>query len=295
MKAESEEPISVRWLAEHIEEGTIMFRIGTAKEDEVIAEWSGIGRLFARRDGSTSRFEPDPSADPEDVAKVRRGSAAMLLRHLKGKLALHGAAVVIGNGDGDESSSGAVVITGLSGQGKSTLAAFLCARSSAALLSDDLTALDDPPSLPTVAPAWIVSPLETEHWLDADARRFISQRVDDDDDDAERDKLPIPAPRVADRSHRLAAIVEVIFKDELQEPHLIKLVGIDAVRLLVSQMVRFIIDEPTRHKSELDLVARLVDEVPIYRLERPRRMDLLHATADMLIATLGRGGAIVSP
>ncbi len=266
----------VRWLAEHSVEGTRVFRIGTAG-DELVAEWSGLARLTARRDGSSSSFEEDPSADPCDVAKVRRGSAAMLLRHLEGKLALHGAAVAI--------DRRAVVLTAESGQGKSTLAACLVAGSGASLLSDDVVAIDPPSS----TPFWMIHPLEEDHWLDAEARRCVQTTVESACDDEAR-KLPVRAPRLGRGSEALRVIIELAFQ-ELPEPRLVQLRGLEALRVLVSQTVRLVIDEPLRHKTELDRLATLASQIPIFRLERPRCFELLQPSC-VLVATLLQRGMV---
>ena len=151
---------AVRWLAEYAEDGRVAFRIGRAG-DELVAEWVGLARVTASRDGLTHRFEPEPGLEPAEIEKVRLGSASLLLRHLQGKLALHGAAVAVGGR--------AMILLGRSGQGKSTLAASLCARAGATLFSDDAVALDPGPSPGT----YVLSPVERNHWLDAPARQAL--------------------------------------------------------------------------------------------------------------------------
>src|SRR4051812_40864640 len=108
---------SVRWLAEYAEDGAVAFRIGRDGE-ELVAEWVGLARLTASRDRCQHRFEAEPGVDDAEVDKVRRGGANLLLRHLQGKLAIHGAAVA--------RAGRAIILLGRSGQGKSTLAASLC-------------------------------------------------------------------------------------------------------------------------------------------------------------------------
>ena len=112
---------AVHWLADYSEEGEVLFRIGR-RGDEVIAEWSDTARLVAQRDGSGARLEVMPGVSEDDLDKVRSGSALLLVRHLEGRLALHGAVVA----EGDR----AVALLGRSGQGKSTLAAAICASGS---------------------------------------------------------------------------------------------------------------------------------------------------------------------
>src|SRR5262249_29234655 len=73
----------VTWLAECTSDGDLAFRIGLTG-DEVVAEWIGLVRLSARRDGSGARLDVLPGAVPEEVAKIERGSAQLLLRQLAG-------------------------------------------------------------------------------------------------------------------------------------------------------------------------------------------------------------------
>ncbi|CAN5861458.1 hypothetical protein BH11MYX4_BH11MYX4_42330 [soil metagenome] len=266
---------AVRWLAEHVEDGRVAFRIGRAG-DELVAEWVGLARVTASRDGKTHRFEPEPGLEPAEIEKVRLGSANLLLRHLQGKLALHGAAV--------EVRERALVLLGRSGQGKSTLAASLCARAGATLFSDDAVAIDAGPTPGT----YVLSPVERNHWLDAPARQALLEaqgsRADAGDDDSKR---PVAAPRVGAESAPLVAIVDLAFGDD-ETPRLIAVGrGIDAIAALVPQAVRFVVDEPELQRRELEALAELVDGVPVYRLVRPRRLEQLERAHPLLLDLLG--------
>lgn len=240
---------SIRWLAmatDAAEEATL--KIGRSG-DEVIAEWPGIARLVARRDGSEARLEGDPDADPRYVRKIEQGSARLLVRHLQGKPAFHGAAIAIGEG--------AVVFLGRSGQGKSSLAAACCTTVGARLLADDAVFVDRADG------AWMVTPGEEDHWLDGTARRALGRASEEDET-----KAPVAAP-AATTACPLRAIFDLCFA-ETDEVVTRRLNGIDAVAALVPQAVRFAIDEEDAHRRELDRIAALVADVPIYRLERPR-------------------------
>lgn len=260
----------VDWLAEYAEDGgDVAFRIGRSG-DEVVAEWIGLVTLVARRDGSASRLEPVAGADARELAKVSRGGAQLLLRQLAGKVALHGAAVAR---DGR-----AVVLLGRSGQGKSTLAASLCVSGSAELLGDDAVAID--PSAD--GSKWVVNPLEQIHWLDADARAALGAL---DSEETSSGKSPVLARRHASSSAGLVAFVDLSFTSDTSDTRsctgarLTRLSGVDALASLVPQAVRFVLDDPVYQKREVEALAALVEQVPIFRLERPRalRHDLLQA------------------
>lgn len=252
-----------RWLAEHLEDGEVAYRIGR-EGDELVAEWLGVVRLVARRDGSEFRFEPDPGAEPRDVEKIVQGSAQLLLRHLQGKLALHGAAVEI---DGR-----AVVLLGQSSDGKSTLAASLCQRPRVKFLADDAVALE------LTEEGYSVLPLERNHWLEASARVALGHQVP-----SSTIKEPVSARNVGSGGAPLVAFVELRFGDaDAAAPTVHRLQGLEALAKLMPQIVRFVIDEPDLQRRELDAILGLVGRVPMTSIERPRRFELLDTTADLV-------------
>lgn len=255
----------VEWLADYSENGAVVFRIG-CRGEEVLAEWSGIARLTARRDGTRARFEPIDGADKGALEKIRTGSAVLLIRHLQGKLALHGAVV----GEGGR----AVALLGQSGQGKSTLAAALCAAG-ATLYADDAIALET-----AEGPRWFVTPLENSHWLDAPARRALG--ATDTPDTV--GKWALPALSIGTAPAVVVAIVDLNF-DDRAPPGLVRTSGLDAMAALIPQAIRFALDDGDRHKRELAILAELVASVPTYRLDRPRDFAQLPSTVRS-IATL---------
>lgn len=263
----------VRWLAEHAAHGEVSFRIGR-DGDDLIAEWIGLVRLVARRDGTASRLEIVAGADVRAVEKIERGSARLLLRHLEGRVALHGAAVVSGDR--------AVVLLGRSGDGKSTLAAWLCARAGATLFADDAVAIDevfrDPHSTDGVENRWVVLAAERDHWLDDAAQRAIGLCPR-----AARDgtgsvgKIPVRSEHAGSGRARLHALVALAFTD-VAAPRLTRLHGVEALAALVPQAVRFVLDEPALQRRELDELGALVETVPVFRLERARDLAQLDET-----------------
>lgn len=267
------------WLAQYEEDGSTYFRIGR-DGDDVIAEWIGTVRLVARRDGNAHRFERDRNAHPADIAKIERGSARMLLRHLEGKLSLHGAAI--------ERGGHAIVLLGRAMQGKSTLAAGLCADEGVGLLSDDAVAID-----PALVHGYEARPFEELHWLDANARRAITGMtrgaagidVNQGSADAttKNDKSPVPAARTSSGG-RIVAFVDLVFADG--PVRLLRTSPLEAMSALVPQVVRFVLDDPEVHRKELDALGRLVDEVPVFRLERPRRLAVLSESCDRIFSLL---------
>ena len=255
----------VRWLAEYVEDENVAFRIGRVG-DRLVAEWMGLARLVARRDGSESELVVAPGADPDDVEKIRRGGARLLLRHLEGKLAIHGA--VVAKGDR------AVLLLGRSGQGKSTLAAKACLRAGMVLLADDAVVVEREDA------SWIVLPSEKNHWLDDASRRALGLAP------VTEGKAPTPAPRTSEKGARLAAILELAWA-ETDAPRISAMPGaVASMAALVPQVVRFVLDEPEMQRRELEVLADLVATVPVLRLDRAKRFDALDRTVDLVEGVL---------
>lgn len=261
---------AIRWLAQYAPFGQVAFRIGRI-DDDVVAEWAGVARLQARSDGTEVRFEALPGARPIDLAKLERGSARLLIRHLQRKIALHGSAVGLG--------SGAVIFLGRSGEGKSTLAAALCAFSGATLFADDAIAID--PASPD-ASRWLVAPMETDHWLDAGAAHALGLATTAPGGE----KMPVRTARPAEAHVPLVAFVDLVFDADAREPRLSEIGGMEALAALVPQAVRFIVDEPARQREEVEMLTRLASGVPTFRLERPRDLALLRPTVELAAALL---------
>ena len=238
---------TVTWTSEQLEDGQVGFRVGRDGAD-IVAEFVGLGTLHAHRSGHSSRFEPAHGADPEDVAKVKAGVVPALLRHLAGKLTLHGSAVAFGNG--------AIACVGLSGAGKSTAAAMLCSKGGGALLADDTLAIEFQPEgvdvHPTERVSWLVGGAE----LPTDART----------------KHPVAPHALAGTPTRLAAVCRLIFDPEApRRAAPARLRGHRALAALLPTVIRFVVDEPDLQVVEAEHLDRLAACVPIYELRR--RLD----------------------
>lgn len=263
--------MSVRWVADYVEDGALAFRIGR-DGDELVAEWLGMTTLRARRDGTAVRWEDAPDAPAVELDKIRRGSGRLLLRQLAGELALHGAAVA--------RNGRAVLLLGRSGQGKSTLAAALC-EAGASLLADDASCLDEG------AEGWAVLASEANHWIDGASRAALGLPSEHED------KMPSRATRVAEGQARLVAIVDLVFGDAGEATRLAPRRGLEAVSALVPQVARFVLDEPEVQRRELERVAALIESVPVLALVRPHGHahlpDAVAAVLDLLGSDVREG------
>lgn len=256
----------VRWLAEARDEYGIAVRVGR-DGDDLVAEWVGLARLVVGRDGRDVRFTAEPGAAPADIAKIENGAVPLFVRHLEGKIGLHGSAVAI---DGR-----AVVFLGPSGQGKSTLAAAMCSQAGAALIADDAVAID------RVGDRWVAVPLERDHWLDAPARAALGLSVVDT-------KAPSPAAQRASAPTDIALVAVLEFAD-VDGPRITQLGSMEAIAALIPLVVRFVVDEPAAQRRELDLLSEFVARVPLVRLERPRGFAHLAPTTSLVAHTFRHG------
>lgn len=254
-------PSGIEWFAELRVDGTVAYRLG--RDDAwLFAEWADVGSLRCDRAGGSAVFTADPSADPKMVAKVQSGIAKALLRHLQGKLTLHGCAVAFGRS--------AIACIGPAGAGKSSAAAELCTRPGFALLSDDMARLelDDGNCY--------VTPSDAEHFLHGDAREALAIERG-----AEDLKVYVSASRVALDPARLRALVALEFADG-DSPSLRRLRGHDLLATILPCIPRMLVDDPLLQARELAQLRTLCDMVPVYALSRPRQLSGLRAAGDLL-------------
>jgi hypothetical protein len=255
-------PIS--WLHRWPETGSAAFRLGRAG-DEVVAEWIGLGTLRAHVSGGWSEFTPAADAHAQQVRERLREHIAALVRQLKGGITLH-ASSVARHGAG-------VACIGESGAGKSTLAVQLCQRQGVELLSDDTTALR------LGAEAIEIAPTERNHWLRADVARAMGV------DPGEHTKVPLAATRPSMAGARLRAIVALAFDPSVSAPSLRPLKGATAFAALSRSTFRFAIDVADVLRAELDGIARIAAETPVFELRRPPGLEYL-ARSPPLVADL---------
>lgn len=267
---------SFRWLAEHVVDGKTWFRIGRS-DDAFVAEWVGTARLVAKRDGTHS-FSSESDACAAVVEKIRRGSARLLLRHIEGKLALHGACVGLGGR--------AVILLGRSGYGKSTLAASLCVNGTA-LFADDAVAVEEREG------GYEVLPGEGKHWLEPSAVRALEGGADSNREVRDLsggaiengvEKTALPSKNIGTSSAALLAMVDLSFREDVEVPRLVRVeAAVSAMASLVPQVARFVLDDSSVQRRELEVLGELVSRVPMYRLERRRDLaDLPHTTSLVL-------------
>ncbi|MBX3233251.1 MAG: hypothetical protein KIT84_20880 [Labilithrix sp.] len=144
-------------------------------------------------------------------------------------------------------------------------------------MSDDLTPLE------LDERGWAALPLERDHWLDAVAVEALGSASMES-----ANKRPFPAPRSARGATHLAAIVSLEFADA-DAPILSTVSGVEGLHILLKQSVRFAIDEPERHRRELDVLVALASDVAILRLSRRRDLSALSHAGERLETWLRTG------
>ncbi len=245
---------NTRWLAVH-DEPFGSFRIGKDGDDHV-AEWTGVATLRAKARGEAPRLTFEPSCPEEARKKIEGGSAMLLLRHLRGEIALHGAAIA--------KNGRALLLLGRSGDGKSTLAHALVHDHGWELLADDAIALAD------AAGGYDVLPTESVLWLSPGGAG---------------PKLVRHARSLARGPTRLAAVITLAFA-ERETPVLAPLAPMLRARAWVQSFVRFAIDDRELLALEARRVAELSLSVVAVQLSRPKDLARVGEVAALLTSVL---------
>jgi hypothetical protein len=248
----------VDWVVSTSEEG-LAFRWGYAGDD-LVAEWEGIVAIRATRSGELKALDASPRASKEVVEKTRRGAVTAFLRAQRKQHSLHASAVVL-RGAG-------LACIGASGAGKSTLADYLCREHDAALLADDIAAID------LVAGRGVaILPTERAVWLAPDAASEV--------------KAPVQAHRRASAAAPLRWIAALAFDESASSPSARELHGGDAVSAMLPTLIRFE-KTPELWARELDFLATIASQCRIVELTRSRRVAV-GAAARALCDAVGEG------
>jgi hypothetical protein len=256
---------SVRWLHSWPEGGPATYRVGRAGE-EFIAEWVGIGSLYANVASGKIVFKPQGVIRSAAVHERLRAQVAALLRHRRGGVTLHASSIA--------RQGVAISCIGESGAGKSTLAAQLCSGAGVELLADDTSALRFDGAVIEVAPT------ERYHWLRADAaqRMGVHSRG--------LSRVPAEAARPASKPARLGAFVSLVFDDRATAPVLRRIQGVEALSTLSRSTFNFAFEAAQAQRDALDHAARLAREAVVFELARPRDLARLEESSAVVAKLL---------
>jgi hypothetical protein len=219
----------------------------------------GLIQFRIRKDGSEIAYRAHASLSPSDIAGLISTQAMPMALQLRGFTVLHACAVKIGGK--------AALFLVPQGQGKSTLAAaFLAAGYS--VLSDDVVPLLFTHGKPRVIPA------APEIRLFASTAKRVLPRKWLANSTPVLHKRRITLDRKSHVSRPLEVscifLLETSAKLKIEE-----LSGASALSGALRSCFRLDIGNPRLLRGELESLARLVEEVPAYRLRYPRGLAKL--------------------
>jgi hypothetical protein len=224
-------------------------------------------------------MDPDPDARAEDIRLYLTGAMIGAILHQRGAYPLHASAVAL------PGLGGAVGFAGRSGAGKSTMVAALVRRG-ATLVSDDICVMD-----PAARGGLTVWPGAARVKLDRTGLGAVSGPVSDlDSAGGNRGKFHLPVESDLSPDAPVPLTRVYLLADGEGSPRVERLVGLDAVSALVDDTYLL----PTARVLGLipqvfSLAARVAQTLPVCRLVRPRGLEHLSATAE-LVEQDARGG-----
>ncbi len=227
------------------------------------------------RDGDRIRVDA-PEASVEALRPALLSISLTALLHQRGLSTLHACALARGDD--------CYAFTAPSGGGKSTLAAGLLERGFR-LLTDDACAIDFPPDCPPRAlPTWPRLRLKTDAATRYRSTEFFASRRD-----AEQDNKVIVTLNAAHafcaEPRRLRGVYEL--DDGAETTTITRLSRGDAVGVLLrGARLPFLLKPMGLLDDYFAWAARLVRDVPVYRLSRPRGHELEKDVLDTLQAHL---------
>jgi hypothetical protein len=248
------------WLHQWPSDGCPILRLGRVGDD-LIVEWPGLGTIRSDTAGARNEVSVSPGAPPHVLERLTDIVAAFQ-RHLRGGVTLHASSVALG--------SDAIACVGDSGAGKSTLAATLCRSDRFALVSDDTAALLMEGS------SIQIEPTERRHWLRPDMAKAFAINPGD------HPKVALDAPHRANGPVELRGIISLVFDEHRPEPQLLPLRGVSAFLTLSYSAFRMAIDVPDVLRRELDNLARIAREVPVFELRRRRDPAAMAECCDLV-------------
>jgi len=261
------QPGDVRWLDELEQDGEVVLRVGRDGAGHLVVELVGQATVRCGVRGEDPELIAEPGTPPEEVEALRGGFLRAVLNHVRGMTTLHASSVA--------TPDGVLSFAGVSGSGKSTMAAAMCERRGLELLADDVTPICARCSDVCVAPT-SGRTLLLQDTLVALGLAGAPGR-----------KLATPARTAATSARPLRAIVQLEFDQTLDAPVLRRLRGHEAVGTILKNTFHFALDDVALRQAELDNLFAIAGAAGIYELRRPRDFAMLDRTLDQLIDLLG--------
>ncbi len=234
--------------------------------------WKVVGK-FQVRSGREIIIEPFPNVEEQIIRLPLLGSVLAMALHQRQLLVLHGSAVAI--------NDGAAIFIGAKGQGKSTMAATLYGRGHQ-LIADDVAAvkINDLgihtliPGFPQIklwpeaAKAALGDEAETLRRIHPEVEKRARPTFD------RFTSIPLPVKRIYVLGTGSVSQIKPLKPQEA------------VTRLIANSYIPMLLGEEFRRDRQLALhfhqCMNLANSLPIYRLERPRSLDLLTDVADLV-------------
>lgn len=239
-------------------------------DDELIVSWKHIGKILVEC-GSLVTIDSLADCSEETVRLPLLGTVMSIILWQRGLTVLHGSSVKMG---GD-----VVMFLGQKGQGKSTLGGW-CNKNGYPYITDDVCALELERDTVLIRPSFPQVKLSPE----------VLEFLDKDPDDFPQvhhmvDKRLVDLSGFHEDKQTVSGICVLESGDELR---IERLDGMVAMQEILRHMMlnRFAEGQTESLRKMVFLQAsELVKTVPVYRLVRPRDLELLPATLELLEET----------
>lgn len=248
-----------------------------AKPGQFLLNLDQIARFWVQ-EGQQIIVEPAPGSHEDTIRLFLLGSALGALLHQRGQVILHGSAV--------ETERGAVVFTGPSGVGKSTLAAALQQRGYR-VLADDVCSLmyDETTQTAQVHPGLAHLKLWADAAKQLDLTAVATRRVR-----PELEKYALPLPNTVDQTPVRLHAVYSLESSNLNEWQIEPLPQLKKMEALVANTYRqrFLFGLGTR-QQHFQQLTHIVSQVRICRVKRPAAVFCVAELIERLTADWGEG------
>lgn len=238
----------------------------------ILVRFPRIADFVIARDLTTVRCSPAPGADMTVVDNLYYNNVLPLVGNHSGRLNLHGSAVVV--------HDQALAFIGLSRSGKTTLAGAFAQAGHAFLTEDVITLQPD-------EGAYNIEPKRALLRLFPDSAQQLG--IAGADCEAGMVKRQFEATGSLPHATRSAPLGRLYFLGDGSSPDLQvwQLSKPEALSIALRHSFILDVEDAARLRAHFGRISDLVDAVPCYALDYPRRYDLLAGIVDTLAAQSG--------
>lgn len=242
------------------------------------------GGYYSIRGGKEIVFECKEGYSPKTVSGWILGYSMAMILLQRRILAIHCSAVVIPDKTSDSkefSSGGAVLISGVSGAGKSSLTRKLLERGFH-IMADDVAAVTFDGERDLVYPAF---PYQKLCRNEVDSRKLDYEELIYIDED--KDKFLVPVGDVFVSSPQPLKLLIFLVPGDVEKVQVTKLTGFDQFIGIFNNQFLKVLKGPWENKPEvINLAMQLASKCPVYRIVRPVEGDSQDRIADEVEAII---------